>query len=219
MAPGAVADGYLTASNTYDGYMYVFGKGESQTTVTASLKTVAKGDKVLIEGTVMDMSPGDQGSIQNPTARLDSPTAPGTGPCVSAASMETQMEYLYMQHPIDGLYHNETITGVPVVLTAIGSDGSVIDIGTTTTNGYYGTFGIPWTPTKEDTYTIMASFAGDDSYGSSSAATMVTVGPAPATPETPEIPVPVDNTNLLYVILAVGIVAIVLSLVAIFRKK
>jgi hypothetical protein len=27
MSPGAVADGYLTASNSYDGYMYVFGKG------------------------------------------------------------------------------------------------------------------------------------------------------------------------------------------------
>ena len=74
---------------------------------------------------------------------------PGTVPCVYAASMETQMEYLYMQHPIDGLYHNETITGVPVILTAIDSNGTVTDIGTVTTNGYYGTFRYAWTPPKE----------------------------------------------------------------------
>ncbi len=35
MSPGAVADGYLTAGNEYDGYMYVFGKGPSITTVSA----------------------------------------------------------------------------------------------------------------------------------------------------------------------------------------
>jgi hypothetical protein len=133
--------------------------------------------------------------------------------------MATQMEYLYMQHPIDGLYHNETITGVPVILTAIGSKGNVIDIGTTTTNGYYGTFGMAWAPSEEDTYTIMASFAGDDSYGSSQAATTLNVGPAPVVPSTPEIPTPVDYTPLLYGILVVGIIAIVLILVAIFRKK
>jgi hypothetical protein len=132
----------------------------------------------------MDMSPGDQGSIQNPTARLDSPTKPGIVPCVSADSMKTQMQYLYMQHPLDGIWHNETITGVPVTLTAIGSDGTVTDIGTTTTNGYGGTFGMAWTPTKADTYTIMASFAGDNSYGSSMATSSITVGPSPTTSPT-----------------------------------
>jgi hypothetical protein len=222
MSPGPMADGYLTASNPYDGYMYVFGKGKSATTVTASSKTIDQGARVLIEGTVMDKSPGDQGSFDNPTAPLDSATAPGTVPCVSAASMETQMEYLYMQHPINGIWHNETITGVPVMLTAIGSDGSVTDIGTTTTNGYYGSFGYSWSPPKADTYTIIASFNGDDSYGSSSAATAVSVGPAPVTPSIPEITQPPDNTTLLYGILAAVAVAIVLALVAIiaiFRKR
>jgi hypothetical protein len=152
---------------------------------------------VLIEGTVLDQSPGQ----------------PGT-PCVSKDSMETQMEYIHLQMPITGLWNNESITGVPVVLTAIDSDNNVIDLGTTTTNGYYGTFSMAWTPTKEDTYTIIASFAADDSYGSSSAATAVTVGPAPETPPTPEIPTPVDNTMLLYGILAAVIIAIIASLAA-----
>ena len=65
----------------------------------------------------------------------------------------------------------ETITGVPVTLTAIDQDGNYIDIGTTTTDGYYGTFAHAWTPPEEGTYKIIASFAGDDSYGSSGAAT------------------------------------------------
>jgi hypothetical protein len=161
LSPGAIADGYLTASNSYDGFMYVFGKGKSATTITAPDVEVPKGKSITIKGTVLDMSPAQ----------------PDT-PCVSKESMTTQMEYLHMQHPIDGVGHNEIITGVPVTLTAVDSDGNWIDLGTTTTNGYYGTFGLAWTPPEEGTYEIIASFEADESYGSSSAATYVTVGPA-----------------------------------------
>ena len=221
MSTGAVADGYLTASNTYDGYMYVFGKGKSQTTVTAPDTAVPKGTGVLIHGTVMDMSPGDQGSIQNPTARLDSPSKPGTVPCVSAASMETQMEYLYMQHPIDGLYHNETIAGVPVAITAIDASGNVIDIGTTTSNGYYGTFSLAWTPPSEGVYTIMASFAGDDSYGSSTAATAVSVGPAPseAPTATPTAPINMPPFEIYTVGTGIAVIIAIALAVLILRKR
>jgi len=108
-----------------------------------------------------------------------------------------------------------------VTLTAIGSDGSVTDLGQVTTNGYYGTFSKAWTPPKEDTYTIIASFAADDSYGSSNAATAVTVGPAPATPETPEIPTPVDYTmTITYAAIAIIIaVAIALALAVLLLRK
>jgi hypothetical protein len=95
----------------------------------------------------------------------------------------------------------------------------VIDLGKVTTNGYYGTFSFAWTPPKEDTYTITASFAADDSYGSSSAATAVSVGPAPATTPPVEIPTPPDYTMLLYGILVAVAIAIVLALLGIFRKK
>jgi hypothetical protein len=64
-------------------------------------------------------------------------------------------------------------------LTAISQDGmECVDIGTTTTEGYYGTFGFTWTPQTEGTYEIVASFEGTDAYGSSGASTWVTVGPA-----------------------------------------
>ncbi|MFC1487320.1 PQQ-binding-like beta-propeller repeat protein [Thermoproteota archaeon] len=160
--PGPIADGYLTVGSS-DGYMYVFGKGESETTVTAPDLAVELGRPFTIKGTVLDMSPGQ----------------PGT-PCVSSDSMQTQMQYVHMQVPIDGTWHDETITGIPVMLTALGEDGSYVDIGTVTSDGYSGTFGKAWTPTEEGTYKIIASFEGDNSYGSSSAATWVTVGPAPS---------------------------------------
>jgi hypothetical protein len=132
------------------------------------------------------------------------------------------MEYLHIQMPLTGLWNNETITGVPVILTAIGSDGTVTDIGTTTTNGYYGTFAYGWTPPKEDTYTIMASFAGDDSYGSSTAATGLLVGPAPASPTptpTEQPQAQPDYWPVMYGILVAVIVAIIIGLLALFRKR
>ena len=200
---GPIADGYLSLGGS-DGYMYVFGKGKSATTVKASPKTIADGSQVLIEGTVMDLSPAQ----------------PNT-PCVSKEYMALQMEYIHKQMPIAGIWGNETITGVPVSLTAFDENGSFIDIGTVTTNGYYGTFGIEWTPPAEGTYEIVASFAGDEYYGSSAASTTVSVGPEVQAPEDPEPPVPTDLTSLYYG-LAVGVIAIIIAVaiatVLILRK-
>ena len=201
LAPAAVADGYLTASNSYDGYMYVFGIGKSATTVTAPDVIIQKGDGVVIKGTVLDLSPAQ----------------PGT-PCVSKESMATQMEYLHMQHPIDGLDHDIQMTGVQVKLTAIGSDGSVVDIGEVTTNAYYGTFGKEWTPPAEGTYEIVASFAGDESYGSSGASTMVSVGPASAPIEIPAQIAPPDYTMTIVAGVVAIIVAVALVGILLFRK-
>jgi hypothetical protein len=202
-----IGDGYLMLPDQYTGTQWVVGKGKSATTVTAPDVSVPLGTGFTIKGSVLDMSPAQ----------------PGT-PCVSADSMELQMEYLHMQMPIDGLWHNESITGVPVSLTAIASDGTVTDLGSVTTNGYYGTFSMSWTPPAEGKYEIIASFAADDSYGSSAAATAVTVGPAAAVPSnggsgTEAAP---DNTMLLYGILVAVIIAIVLAvvaIVAIFGKR
>jgi hypothetical protein len=202
-SPGAVADGYLVNGNPDDGYLYCYGKGKSATTVTAPDTSVPLGTALTIKGTVIDQSPAQ----------------PNT-PCVSKDSMTTQMQYLHMQLPIDGVWHNETIDGVPVSLSAIGSDGtSVIDIGTVTTNGYYGTFSKAWTPPNEDTYTIVASFAGDDSYGSSSAATAVTVGPAPEPVVVPEAPTPADYTWTIIGAAIAVIIAVALVGAVILMKK
>jgi hypothetical protein len=206
MSFGAIADGYLTAANSYDGYMYVFGKGKSAATVEGPKTTISHGQSVVLTGSVLDMSPAQ----------------PGT-PCVAKESMSLQMEYLHLQRPISGLWGNATVTGVPVTLTAIGSDGSVVDIGTVTTNGYYGTFSKAWTPPAEGTYEIIASFAGDDSYGSSAASTAVAVGPATEQITIPEQIVPPDYTMT---IVGVGIavaIAVIVAVAAVgmilYRKK
>jgi len=198
--PSAVADGYLVGINSYDGYMYVFGKGKSQTTVTAPDVVVSKGNGVVIKGSVLDMSPAQ----------------PGT-PCVAKESMTAWMEYLHMQkaYPSD-------VKGVPVTLTAIKSDGKVIDLGTVTTNGYYGTFSYAWTPEEEGTYTIIACFMGDDSYGSSAAATAITVGPPPAEIEIPEYPTPTDYMPMLTALAIAVIIAIIIGIInlyALFKRK
>ena len=101
---------------------------------------------MVIKGAVLDMSPAQ----------------PGTR-CVSVDSMDTQMEYLHMQMPISGLWGDEMITGVPVMVSAIGEDGSYVDIGTVTTDGYSGAFALSWTPTAQGKYKIVASFEGDAS--------------------------------------------------------
>jgi hypothetical protein len=199
-----MADGYTTAG-AQDGYMYVFGRGKSATTVSAPQTTIAKGTDVLITGTVTDLSPAQSGT-----------------PCVSRASMTTQMEHLHIQLPIDGIYHNVTMTGVPVTLTAIDSVGNVIDLGTVTTNPYYGTFSAAWTPPAEGVYTVTASFLGDDSYGSSGAATAVSIGSAPAEIQIPEQIVPPDYTMAI-IEAAVAVIAAVFIAVAaavmILRKR
>jgi hypothetical protein len=215
MRPGAIADGYIVADSR-DGYIYGIGRGQSATTVTTTPGVISQGSTVLIQGTVTDQSPAAQ------TSEKFAPETPSIIPCVSKDSMEIYMDYLYLQRPIDGIYHNLTITGVPVVLTAIGSDGSVIDIGSTTTNGYYGTFSMAWTPPNEGLYTITASFAADDSYGSSSAATAVSVGPAPATPEPqPQASVPDYTMTIMYAAIAT-IAAVVIGFtiaILILRKR
>ena len=133
--------------------------------------------------------------------------------------MDTQMDYIHIQRPIDGLYHNETIYGVPVALCAIADDGTYFDLGTTTSDGYYGTFGMTWTPEAEGTFKIIASFEGSDAYGSSAAATFVTVGPAAAAGGTIEPEHPIVSTDVAIVIAVVAVVAIGAIAYIFLRKR
>mgnify|MGYP000261680656 CR=1 FL=1 len=204
---GPIIDGYLFMPAT-NGVTYIIGIGKSATTAKAEPKVISEGSIVNIEGTVLDTSPAQ----------------PGT-PAVSKDSMTTQMNYLHLQYPIDGIWHNETITGVPVALSAIGEDGTYYDIGTTTTDGYYGTFAMAWIPPKQGTYKIIADFAGDESYAASGAATSITVGPKAETSNGNTggpVTTTTDFTPLYYgvaaaaiaIILAVAIVGILL-----YRKR
>jgi outer membrane protein assembly factor BamB len=201
---GAIADGYVAFSNAYDGCMYVIGKGTSSTTVEGPKTTATLGQNLIITGSVLDQSPGQ----------------PNT-PCVSKESMTTQMQYLHMQYPIDGIYQNETITGVPVSLDAVDPNGNYIHIGDVTTDGYSGTFGLTWEPEIPGQYTVTATFMGDDSYGSSFATTYVGVSEAPAESPTPT---PTQTTQTPYELYTIGtgvaiIIAIAIVAVLLLRKR
>jgi hypothetical protein len=115
------------------------------------------------------------------------------------------------------------MTGVPVKLTAIDPNGNVIDVGTATSNAYYGTFSFAWKPEISGTYTIMASFAGDDSYGSSGASTAIVVGAVPtvAPTATPTSFESINSTLMTgFIILAVLIViALIILGVLLLRKR
>jgi len=201
---GAIADGYMTMESDL-GWMVTYGIGKSSTTVTAPDTVVSQGAGVVIKGTVMDQSPAQ----------------PNT-PCVSKESMTLQMEYIHLQNPIGGIWNNETIIGVPVTLTAMSSDGQSYNLGTVTSDGYYGTFSKTWTPPAAGDYKIIASFAGDESYGSSSASTTLSISEAPAT----ATPIPTQQAQALppfdlyiaastiAIIIAIALVGLLLS-----RKK
>ncbi|MFB3889076.1 MAG: PQQ-binding-like beta-propeller repeat protein [Candidatus Bathyarchaeia archaeon] len=153
----AVADGKLLSLNGYDNKIYCFGKGPSATTVSAPQTAVPQGTTVLITGTVTDQSPEAKGT-----------------PAVSDGDQEAWMEYLYMQKACPA-----TLTGVPVVLTAVGPDGGSINIGTVMSDGS-GLFKKSWTPPSQGEYVVTATFAGTESYGNSYATTAMIVGPAAA---------------------------------------
>lgn len=188
---GAVADGYVTVSGS-DGYMYVYGKGQSATTVSAPQTAITQGQSVVLTGSVLDQSPAQ----------------PGT-PCVSKDSMTTYMEYLHMQMPIDGLYHNVTVTGVPVSIDAVNPNGNLVHIADVTSD-MSGTFSYTWKPTIVGDYAITATFMGDDSYGSSWAETHAAVIEAPTASPTPSSFAvdAINNTTF-----AVGVIAIIIALV------
>ena len=120
-----------------------------------------------------------------------------------------------MQKPIPSDY---TVTGVPVQLLAIGSNGNVIEIGTTTSD-VSGSFKMAWTPPNEDVYTVTATFAGDESYGSSWGETGLSVGPAPEPITFPESPTPADYTWTIIGAAIAVIIAVALAAILILRKR
>lgn len=148
---GGIASGVLYYSNNYDDCLYAFGTGKSETSVSASPN--------LIQGTILDMSPG----------------APGV-PCVSAESMTAQMQTIYAN-----AVEASNITGVPVKVTAIDPNGNFQNIGTVTSDRT-GSYAIHWVPPVPGLYTITATFEGSGAYYSSSAQTHIYID-AKASPQ------------------------------------
>jgi outer membrane protein assembly factor BamB len=202
----AVADGYLTYLNVYDNQIYCVGKGPSQTTVMASPKVSVNGDNVLLEGTVIDIAAGTTQAEQ--VARFPNGVA-----AVSDDSMDQWMEYVYMQKPCP-----TDATGVEVSLDTLDPNGNFVHIGTATSD-MTGNYGYAFTPEVPGLYTIIATFAGSNSYFGSYAETFINVDEAPAVTAAPEYPQPIDPTmTIVYATVAI-IIAIAIAVLLISRRK
>ncbi|MCW4006074.1 MAG: PQQ-binding-like beta-propeller repeat protein [Candidatus Bathyarchaeota archaeon] len=199
-----IADGYLVDLDSYDMQLYAFGKGETETIVSASPKVVSYGRSVLIEGTVTDQSPGAKDL-----------------PAIADADMTEWMKYVYKQYPL-----SQDVNGVPVTLTAVSSNGDTVTIGTVTSDAS-GMFKAMWTPPDADCeYSIVAAFDGTKSYWPSCAETAVGVEAAQAgeVVPTPSVAPPPTTGNLptetYIVIAAVAIIIVALAAVAmVLRRK
>ncbi|MDI9578006.1 MAG: PQQ-binding-like beta-propeller repeat protein [Thermoproteota archaeon] len=207
-AMGALADGFLVTHNAMDNQIYVFGKGPSATTVTASPKVTTHGSSVIIEGTVLDIAAGTQQNEQK--ARF-----PNGVPVVSDESMTPWMEYVYMQKP-----KPTDVTGVVVELFVIDANNNYRSIGMTTT-GESGFYSYQWTPDVPGKYTVYAKFTGSESYWPSQAVTAFAVDEAEATPSPTETP-PSTVEQYFWVAVAAIIVAIAIGFaltILLLRKK
>ena len=198
--PVSAAHGYVIGSGINDGNLYCVGKGKTQTTVTAPLTGVPVNSEVVIQGTVMDMSPA----------------SPNT-PAVSDEDMSEWMDCIHMQNAT--LLNNPPKPkGVTVRLAAVDPNNNVIDIGTVTSDSS-GLFGKIWQPEVPGKYTIYATFDGSGSYWGSYAATTIGAVEAAASVTPQPVQAAPDYTPLLYALLVVGIVAILLILFGLFRKR
>jgi outer membrane protein assembly factor BamB len=198
-ATAALADGYMVEANAYDNQIYCFGKGQTATTVAAPDTVQPFGTSILIKGRVNDQSPGAMGT-----------------PAISDESMSPWMEYVYMQQP-----KPTNATGVTVLLQTIDPNGNLYDIGTATSDSD-GLYSLLWEPPVPGKYTIIATFAGSESYWPSHAETALGIAEEPQATVAPTAPpAPMTDTYVLgigtaiiIVVLAVGIV-----LVLIVRKR
>jgi hypothetical protein len=185
----------LLAVNMTDG----FGKGPSATTVNAPNVGVTTATPITITGTVMDVSPG---ASQQQTAS----NYPNGLPCVSDASESNFMESVYQQQVMP---HN--VTGVPVTISVIDSNGNYRQVGTTTTDTF-GTYGFTWTPDIPGNFQVIASFDGSNSYYPSSASTNFYAS-VPATHEPTASPISgLATTTDVMTYLAAGVIAIIIAI-------
>ncbi len=209
-ASTAIADGNLVVANAYDNQLYCFGPGPSKVTVNAPDVGVTTSTPVTISGTVMDISAG---SKQEAIAA----NFPSGLPAVSDASQTAWMESVYEQQPMP-----TNITGVQITLSVIDSNGNYRQIGTTTST-IYGTYSLTWTPDISGSYTVIANFAGTQSYYPSSASATFYASPvSTAAPTSAPITNAVTSSDVL-TYMVVGIIAIIIAIAAatvlILRKR
>jgi hypothetical protein len=108
-------------------------------------------------------------------------------------------------------------TGVEVTLDAIDPNNNFVHIGTVTSDTS-GLFHCAWkTPDVPGEYTVIATFAGSESYYASYAETAMVISEAPPATPPPAYPQPINPT---WTIVGIGITIIIaVALVGVWIKK
>jgi hypothetical protein len=196
----AISDGIMAAFSSYDNQVYAYGQGPSKTTISAPLVSVITSSPITITGSVTDISAG--ASQQAVAANF-----PNGLPCVSDASMTAFMEAVYEQQAMP-----TNVTGVPVTLSVLDSNGNYRTIGATTTNAQ-GTYGFTWKPDIPGNFTVYATFAGTPAYYGSSASTCFYASSPAATAAPAATPLTglASNTTVMYGIVAIIIVIVIIG--------
>jgi outer membrane protein assembly factor BamB len=192
-----IGDNIIALMNSYDQQVYAIGKGPSAATVSASPKVSVNGDSVIVEGTVMDISPGTEEYAL--TARF-----PNGVPVVSDANQSAWMEYVYMQFP-----RPTDVTGVEVVIEVLDPNNNNYEVGRTTTD-IDGFFKLSFTPEVSGEYTVIARFAGTEAYYGSHAKTAINVEDAVYVAE--PTPTPASTADLYILPVSAGMIAIFLAI-------
>ncbi|MDD1749988.1 MAG: PQQ-like beta-propeller repeat protein, partial [Methanothrix sp.] len=207
----AIANNIMLSMNAYDNQIYAFGKGPSTMTVSAPSIGVTTATPITITGTVMDISPGTR-AITQPDITLTKQNEialnfPNGIPCVSDASQSRWMEHVYQQQPALA-----NTTGVQITLSAIDANNNFRQIGTTTSTAS-GTFAFNWTPDIPGAFTVIASFAGSNSYYPSSAETHFYANmPAATNAPTATAQANVATTTDVAMYLIAGVIAIIVAI-------
>jgi len=201
----AISDGVMVTLNAYDNQIYAWGKGP--TAMTAEVQPF--GSTMVIRGTVTDISAGTK--QEAPAANF-----PHGVPAVSDASQKDWMEYIYMQQPCPN-----NVTGVPVSISVLDSNGNYRQIGSATSDGS-GMYTFTWTPDISGDYTVYAIFAGSESYYPTAAETSFhvseSVTPAPTATPISNIATTTDLMTYTAIAAIAIILAVAVATVLLLRK-
>jgi hypothetical protein len=205
-----IGDSIIATMDTYDQRVYAIGKGPSATTVSIPSNVATVGNTIIVQGTVMDVSPGTKDLSDGLPLRF-----PNGVPAVSDDSESDWMGYVYKHFTLPS-----NTTGVDVSIDAVDPNGNWVHLGSTKSDTT-GNFGLAWTtPDIPGKYTVIATFAGSKSYYASYAETYAFVSEAPPTPTPTPAAAPLPPFDL-YIIAATIVIVIAIAIVGflILRKR
>jgi hypothetical protein len=190
-----IGDSIIATMDTYDQRIYAIGKGPSKTNVEASPEIAVHGNKILVKGTVTDVSPG----TKSPALTMRFPNGV---PAVADESMSDWMLYVYKQFPCPA-----NVKGVEVIIEVLDPNNNYYEVARATSDGS-GFFSCTFEPPVPGKYIVIARFDGSKAYYGSHAETAIYVEEAP--PTTATAPPAESIADIYFVPAVIGIIVVII---------